>query len=203
MSVYAKLQSIQLNLNAPKGQYNKFGKYYYRSCEDILEAVKPLLLKENAALTIKDKLIHIGDRYYIEATAALIDIESGEKVENTAYGREEDAKKGMDASQITGSASSYARKYALNGLFCIDDVKDADTGDNTASDSKADKASDDVHADLPVTQAHIATLKKEMERTGVAADTLLKMCKIAKLEDMLTSQFVAMMTKFKKTPDKK
>ena len=126
MSVYEKLLKVQSELKAPKNQYNKFGSFYYRSCEDIQEGVKPLLKEINAVLVVGDELVLVGDRYYIKATAKFIDVESGESVENTAYAREETDKKGMDASQITGSASSYARKYALNGLFCIDDVKDAD-----------------------------------------------------------------------------
>lgn len=129
-----KLSEIQRQLKAPKGQFNKFGNYNYRSCEDILEAVKPLL--NGCQLTISDRIVQIGDRYYIEATAMLSD---GDKsVSTTAYAREQESKKGMDASQITGSASSYARKYALNGLFLIDDTKDADTMDNTKREVSKD-----------------------------------------------------------------
>lgn len=120
-----KLQEIQHRLKAPKGQYNSFGKYKYRSCEDILEAVKPILNETGCTLTLSDEIVLIGDRYYIKATAKL----KGEGIDEvvTAYARESETKTGMDASQITGTASSYARKYALNGLFCIDDTKDADT----------------------------------------------------------------------------
>ena len=132
MNIYEKLLNIQNELKAPKGQYNSFGKYKYRSCEDILEAVKPLCVKYKATLILSDTIRCIGDRYYIEAKARLIDAEQGiEKedtaVSNTALARESLEKKGMDDSQITGTASSYARKYALNGLFNIDDTKDADT----------------------------------------------------------------------------
>lgn len=123
----ARVSAVQAELKAPKGQYNSFGKYKYRSCEDILEAVKPLLHKYKLVLTISDALYYMGERYYIQATATLIDTESGEKISNSALARESAEKKGMDDSQITGTASSYARKYALNGLFCIDDTKDADT----------------------------------------------------------------------------
>lgn len=122
-----KLACIQKKLKAPKSQYNSFGKYSYRNCEDILEAVKPLL--DGVTLTIYDEIVLIGERYYIKATVALehISVEKGYQSKViTAYAREEYDKKGMDASQITGSASSYARKYALNGLFLIDDTKDAD-----------------------------------------------------------------------------
>lgn len=120
-----ELIEIQKELKAPKGQYNSFGKYKYRSAEDILEAVKPLCHKNNCTLTLSDSLEYIGERYYVKATATL-NSDKGQ-VSVTAYAREEETKKGMDGSQITGTASSYARKYALNGLFCIDDTKDADT----------------------------------------------------------------------------
>ena len=120
-----KLMRIQERLKAPKSNYNSFGKYKYRSCEDILEAVKPLLAEEDLTLTLSDEIEQIGDRYYVRATASLYDEALVTTV--SAYAREEDNKKGMDASQITGAASSYARKYALNGLFLIDDTKDADT----------------------------------------------------------------------------
>lgn len=122
-----KLAEIQKELKAPKGQYNSFGKYKYRSCEDILEAVKPLLAKNACTLTLSDNVCEVNGRFYIVATATLTDLESGEMVQTTALAREEETKKGMDASQITGTASSYARKYCLNGLFLIDDTKDADT----------------------------------------------------------------------------
>lgn len=128
MTIYKKLMDIQRELKAPKGQYNSFGKYKYRSCEDILEAVKPVLSKHGCAVVITDTLVHTGERYYVQATATLYDTETGDAVCNSAYAREEETKKGMDGSQITGTASSYARKYALNGLFLIDDAKDADTG---------------------------------------------------------------------------
>lgn len=120
-----KLINIQKELKAPKGNYNSFGKYKYRSCEDILEAAKPLLAKEGCTLTISDDIVHIGERYYIKATACISDGTESKTV--TALARESFDKKGMDDAQITGTASSYARKYALNGLFLIDDTKDADT----------------------------------------------------------------------------
>ena len=122
-----KLLNIQRDLKAPKSQYNEFGKYNYRNCEDILEAVKPLCAREKACLTLSDEPVLIGERYYIQATATLYDTEDGNLITAvTASARETEDKKGMDASQITGSASSYARKYALNGLFDIDDTRDAD-----------------------------------------------------------------------------
>lgn len=120
-----ELLQIQQRLKAPKNNYNTFGKYNYRSCEDILAAVKPLLQELECTLTLSDDMVAAGERYYIKATATLTNA-AGEQVVTTAFAREEEIKKGMDASQITGTASSYARKYALNGLFGIDDVKDAD-----------------------------------------------------------------------------
>jgi hypothetical protein len=157
MNIFEKLLAIQQELKAPKGQYNSFGKYNYRSCEDILEAVKPICAKYNTVLTVSDELVYMGDRYYIKATARLIDtefpvgydvstqipnvskavLEKHNSIENTAFAREEETKKGMDGSQITGTASSYARKYALNGLFCIDDTKDADTDEYKKQEQKA------------------------------------------------------------------
>lgn len=125
-----ELLMIQMELKAPKDKYNKFGNYYYRSCEGILEAVKPLAAEQNCVLTMQDDLVMIGDRYYIKATATLTNLD-GKSVSASAFAREQDSKTGMDASQLTGSTSSYARKYALNALFCIDDTKDADDMDNT------------------------------------------------------------------------
>lgn len=139
MSIYSKLAGVQSSLKAPKGQYNSFGKYKYRSCEDILEALKPELQKISCVVTLSDAVTQVGDRYYIMATATITDTETGDSACNTAFAREDADKKGMDGSQITGTASSYARKYALNGLFLIDDTKDADT----------DAYHEQTHADDP------------------------------------------------------
>ena len=146
MNIYEKLLVIQSKLKAPKSQRNAFGNYNYRNCEDILEAVKPLLVEVKATLTITDELVMVGERYYVKATATLIDVESNEQycnkiIHNTAFAREEETKKGMDASQITGASSSYARKYALNGLLAIDDTKDSDFSNNgsNVSTSSASK----------------------------------------------------------------
>lgn len=136
LNIYGKLAAIQRELKAPKGQYNSFAKYNYRSCEDILEAVKPLCIKNNATLILNDTVREISGRFYIVATATLADQESDGVVEADAYAREPQDKKGMDDSQITGMASSYARKYALNGLFCIDDTKDADTDEAKRQEQK-------------------------------------------------------------------
>lgn len=134
-----QLAQIQSELKAPKGQRNLFGKYNYRSCEDILEAVKPLLQERGLVLLITDDIVQIGERYYVRATATIYDTE-GSYISNSALAREEAVKKGMDASQITGATSSYARKYALNGLFAIDDTKDADATNKGQDEPKPAKA---------------------------------------------------------------
>ena len=168
-----KLMNIQQELKAPKGQYNSFGKYAYRSCEDILEAVKPLLKKEKVVLTISDELQYIGNRYYIKATATLIDTESEATISNSAYAREEETKKGMDGSQITGASSSYARKYALNGLFGIDDNKDSDTTNIQSKEEKEDKK---------ISPKQIELIQKYYQ--GENLTKLLEANNLEKLEDM-------------------
>ena len=129
INIYKKMAHIQNELKAPKGQYNKFGKYKYRSCEDILEAVKPICLKYRTTLIIHDEIECIAGMNYLKAVCTIYDWDSDNKVETYAYARESIAKKGMDDSQITGATSSYARKYALNGLFNIDDTKDTDSNE--------------------------------------------------------------------------
>jgi hypothetical protein len=144
-SIYKKLLDVQTELKAPKSQFNKFGGYSYRSCEDILEGLKPLLKQIKATVILTDEIKLVGDRYYVEATCKFIDIETGEALENKSLAREDENKKGMDLAQVTGSCSSYARKYALNGMFCIDDVKDADAihgkEDSNKSHSQIDTTS--------------------------------------------------------------
>jgi len=138
--IFGVLQSIQSELVAPKGQYNSFGKYNYRSAEDILEALKPILKKHKAAITLSDEIVYIEGRHYVEASVTLY--AEGEAIGSKALAREEESKKGMDGSQITGTASSYARKYALNGLFAIDDNKDADSDEynsQAANPAKTEK----------------------------------------------------------------
>lgn len=135
MNIYEKLLSVQVELKAPKGQYNSFGKYKYRSCEDILEALKPILDKQKLVLFISDEVVEINTRNYIKATVHLINPEKvGEAIQVSALAREEETKKGMDGSQITGASSSYARKYALNGMFMIDDTKDSDSTNTHGKD---------------------------------------------------------------------
>lgn len=125
-TIHEKLQGIQSSLKAPKGQTNEFGGYSYRSAEDILTAVKPLLRKNGCTLVISDDIVGVEGRVYVKATAVLAESESDYSIQVNGFARESETRKGMDDSQITGSASSYARKYALNGLFAIDDTKDAD-----------------------------------------------------------------------------
>lgn len=155
-----RVGDIQHKLKAPKGQYNSFGKYNYRSCEDILEGVKPLLKEHNLALLIDDEIVQIGERYYVKATAKITD--GREIISATAYARELDTKKGMDESQITGATSSYARKYALNALLCIDDAKDADTMDNSKKPSQQTQE----------TVYNWQTLKARATQGGISEDDL-------------------------------
>jgi hypothetical protein len=168
-----KLSKVQAELKAPKSQRNNFGNYNYRSCEDILEAVKPLLAREGLVLTITDSIEMVGNRYYVKATATVTD---GEKnFTTTAFAREAENKKGQDESQITGSSSSYARKYALNGLFCIDDTKDADTMDNTEKPKAAPKAKAKAEAPRKVDSLRaIAAAAKEI---GVTNDDIKEVMK--------------------------
>ena len=150
--VYEKLLQIQSKLKVPKGQYNEFGKYKYRSCEDILEALKPLLAEVKAAVILNDEIVQVGERIYVKATASFIDIEDKQTITTTAYAREEETKKGMDGSQITGASSSYARKYALNGLFAIDDNKDSDATNNQGDSTGKPNTSNKSNAELSEAQ---------------------------------------------------
>jgi hypothetical protein len=134
-TIVKRLQSVQSQLKAPKGQQNKFGNYNYRSAEDILEALKPLLDSNGLALVISDDIVEIAGRVYVKANAAVIDSISNQQIFSNGFAREAETKKGMDDAQITGSASSYARKYALNGLFAIDDTKDSDSTNTHGKDN--------------------------------------------------------------------
>ena len=135
MNIYEKLLNIQTELKAPKGQFNAFGKYKYRSCEDILEALKPVLNKYKLTFFINDEIVEVNNRNYVKATITIINIEKpNEQIQTSALAREEETKKGMDGSQITGASSSYARKYALNGMFMIDDTKDSDSTNTHGKD---------------------------------------------------------------------
>lgn len=184
--MYKKLMNIQSELKAPKGQYNRFGKYKYRSCEDILEAVKPVLAKHGCTLTISDSIMLIGDRFYVKATATLSDTDSDKSISVSAYARESQDKKGMDASQVTGATSSYARKYALNGLFCIDDTKDADTDEHRQQQEKGGRKAE------PKQQKPAALTKDELidkvvalcDAKGIKVSDICMMSKVNSLEDL-------------------
>jgi hypothetical protein len=189
-NVYQKLMQVQSKLKAPKGQYNSFGKYRYRSCEDILTAVKPLLAEVGAVIVIEDGLEMVGNRIYIKATASFMDVEEGMVITNTAYAREEEAKKGMDSSQITGTASSYARKYALNGLLLIDDTKDADTDenrnerDNRYADQNRDPAIDRTGQPAYPTREEMLAVVSKHYPEGKMRDALLSAVQAQSLETM-------------------
>lgn len=166
MNIYEKLGIIQSKLKAPKGQYNSFGKYKYRSCEDILEAVKPLLTETKTVLSVTDCMEVVGDRIYVRAEAHLNDCEDTGEITTVAYAREEESKKGMDSSQVTGAASSYARKYALNGLFCIDDNKDNDstnTGDRDKEKVSGKKAEPAKETDV-ISSETIMSIKNIIDK---------------------------------------
>lgn len=199
MNIYEKLMNIQKELKAPKGQYNSFGKYKYRSCEDILESVKPLLEKYKVTIILTDKLEQIGERYYIRAMAILFDTESDNSIENTAYAREEETKKGMDGSQITGTSSSYARKYALNGLLLIDDTKDGDT-DEFAKENNKGKTKEEPK-EKKITAGQLKVLSKLY--TGDNLVKLLELNKIDKLEDMSMEKANEIILKLKKKGEEK
>lgn len=217
MTIYEKLFYVQQNLKAPKNQYNQFGDYHYRSCEDIQEALKPLMAQVKALLLVYDDIEQIGDRYYVKSTAVFQDTESNSGISNTAFARETDNRPKMDAAQITGSCSSYARKYALNGLFCIDDAKDPDGMKNDQQDNKGTTGSSqgrkaagqtagtqnrNAGSRVYVTQAHVNTIRAEIERTGVHEESVCGRYKINRLEDMNMEQFKSAMTILKKQPSK-
>jgi hypothetical protein len=216
MTIYEKLAKIQSTLKAPKSQYNSFGKYYYRSCEDILEAVKPLLAEAKATLTIGDELELVGNRYYVKATVRFIDLETDAQIMNTAYAREDDTKKGMDGSQVTGASSTYARKYALNGLFCIDDTKDADATNGMPDQENSQKGKGgqkqsnqqrDTRDMQPVniapqlmTEQHYNILIRacgNAQMNGNAEEFWKERYKVASLADIPDSQFEFMLTGMK------
>ena len=186
------LRLIQNELNAPKNLWNSYGNYSYRSCESILEAVKPLLKQHEAEVVLTDDIVQIGDRIYVKATA--IFTAGGDEVICTAYAREPDTKKGMDASQITGTASSYARKYALNGLFLIDDNKDADT-DERHKETEARQKQEDPK----VGAKEIELLTSLAEEKGVSIELICETFHIGTLQDMTMNMWVKASKMLEKT----
>ena len=211
MTIYEKLAKIQSTLKAPKSQYNAYGKFYYRSCEDILEAAKPLLAEAKATLTIGDELELVGNRYYVKATVRFIDLETDAQIMNTAYAREDDTKKGMDGSQVTGASSTYARKYALNGLFCIDDTKDADatngmSDQETSQNGKGGQKQSNQQRDprdmqQAMTEQHYNILIRACDNaqmdSGKAETFWKERYKVKSLADIPDSQFEFMLTSMK------
>lgn len=167
MSVIEELKKIQQELKVPKNQYNSFGGYYYRSCEDILDAVKPFI-KDKLVLTLEDEMVQVGERNYVKATAKLTD--GNEEIKNSAYARESEERKGMDLSQITGATSSYARKYALNGLFAIDDIKDADTMNNNSSSKKQKTSNEPQYVKTETPQAKSQPKDYKCQNCGAGID---------------------------------
>lgn len=182
--IFAALMAVQAELKAPKNQHNSFGKYDYRSAEDIIEAVKPLLKENGLFLNMSDDIVLIGDRYYVKATVKVVDVVTGESVQTSALAREAAQKKGMDESQVTGTASSYARKYALNGLFAIDDNRDADTDEYARQTSQnaagarstrnAYTSKGSANDDLRSKAMH--ALSKEMQRVGASGEEVSALC---------------------------
>lgn len=221
-NIYEKLSEVQKTLKAPKGQYNSFGNFKYRSCEDILEAVKPLLAKNRLSLVLSDELVVIGEhnpvlyqesvwdkdakqfkaetritgsqRFYIKATATLYDLDSEMVLSNTAFAREEETKKGMDGSQITGTASSYARKYALNGLFCIDDTKDADT-DEYQNQTKEQSKKETPKKVSKATEKQIELIKELFNEEEIIK--ALDLVKKEKIEDLTVVEASSLISKRK------
>lgn len=169
-SIYKKLLDVQTELKAPKGQFNKFGNYSYRSCEDILESLKPLLKQVKATVILTDEIKLVGDRYYVEATCKFIDIETGNILENKSLAREDESKKGMDLAQVTGSCSSYARKYALNGMFCIDDVKDSDATNTHGKENTVLNAHNNTTSSKKLSDKQLARLYALANKAGVDKD---------------------------------
>ena len=198
-TVLKKLADIQAELKCNKSQYNSFGKYNFRSCEDILESAKPLAHRHGCLITLSDTINNVGNRYYVEAKATLYDIESGEEISNTASAREEEDKKGMDGSQITGTASSYARKYALNGLFCIDDTKDADTDDYGRQTGKAEPKP--KSEDRLITADEMEVLDKYIAAKGADVAGLLKYFKKRSFDEFTETDYKRAVDMLKRKPD--
>lgn len=205
LSMLEKLFIAQQHLVAPKNQYNSFGKYKYRSCEDIFEGLKPVLSTVRAVVKVHDEIVLIGDRFYIKAVAEFIDAETGEIIINQAFAREEENKKGMDSSQVTGAASSYARKYALNGLFGIDDTKDADSMDNTKEPQQkeqkqaAQPEQESVKPFIPISNEQIKALTEIIVSKGFSVEKVYPNGFAA----MSQEKYNEHLTKWQSVPEKK
>lgn len=212
MGIYDKLLTLQQKLKAPKKQYSKFGGYYYRSCEDITEALKPLLTEAKAVLLLTDEIVIVGDRTYVKATAKLADIEGDGVVAVDGYAREAESRPKFDVAQLTGTASSYARKYALNGLFALDDTKDADAtppaqqpaekpvGDNQKPANNAKQQQAEKPA-AKVTSHQLGQLQAMAKQKGVAVDSIVNGYKLNKLEEISAQQWAQTMNTLRKRAD--
>ena len=187
--IYEKLMQIQDLLFVPKGQRNTFGNYNYRTCEDILKAVKPIAKELGCVLTITNELINVGNRNYVEATVILRELETGEEIVSKAQAREEEEKKGMDGSQITGASSSYARKYALAGLFCIDNEKDSDVTNEKKKDEGPREA-------FPSRSKMLACAKKHYPKDSEQLASLLELWKVKDIEDATNTQLMAIWSRY-------
>lgn len=185
MSIYKKLSEIQAEIQVPKTHYNKFGDYNYRNCEDILDAAKPLLKKHGCTLVLQDDVSAAGNRYYVKATAILTEIETSETIVTWASAREDETKAKFDGSQLTGSASSYARKYALNGLFNLDDVKDSDTT-NTGNNDKPEGKKHDVKK---ISETQAKELEKIAKDKGTDTSKMFAYYKVKDFTEMTEIQY--------------
>ena len=212
MGIYEKLLTLQAKLKVPKGQYSDFGGYYYRNCEDITEAAKPLLAEVKAVLLLTDEIVTVGGRIYVKAVAKLMDAESNGVVEANGYAREAESRPKFDVAQLTGTASSYARKYALNGLFALDDTKDADAlppvqqpaakpaggSQKAANNAKQQPAAKPAEK---VTSHQLGQLQALAKQKGVAVDSIVAGYKLNSLQDMDGRQWAQAMNGLRKRAD--
>lgn len=202
LNIMQKLGIIQTELSVPKKQYNSYSDFYYRSCEDIMEAVKPYLQKLGLALVMTDDVVLIGERYYIKATATLTDLESQQTYTTHAFAREQETKKGMDTSQITGATSTYARKYCLNGLFAIDDVRDADTMPKDEIDEKIQKA--EKIKDTKISEGQCKSLTDALINRGEnSVDKFKEYFGVENLSDLTKEQYAMAVEMMNAKPVKK
>lgn len=193
-NVYTKLLAVQEDLKAPKNKFNKFGNYYYRNLESIFEGLKPCLKKHNASVFVSDEIVLIEGRFYIKATATFVDLDSKETVSGYGYAREADSKTGMDLSQLTGASSSYARKYALNGLLLIDDTQDADSNEQAEeiknkTEKKPTKEEMKATEKVLIDEAKQKVIEKRCKDKGVHVVDLLDKCHLHSLADISEKQF--------------
>lgn len=202
MGITEKLMRIQTEIKAPKNLYNSFGKYNYRNAESICEAVKPYLIREKVMLTLSDEMVEIGGRIYVKATAQLEDTEVQGTYRVSAYAREAAEKKGMDESQITGTASSYARKYALNGLFLLDDTKDADSDEyHKQTSGNKNKANEEQRFGNYISEEKFQELTALVRKKNVNEEKLLEQYHVESFMMLTRAQYTALKQKLEKVAD--